>query len=83
LYSRNEALTRSGKAITAEFPMADSTALSELDQRIAVVRDNIRRLTEQAAAVSGAADESHTADLISEQEAQLATLLKEREGLAK
>jgi len=60
--------------------MVDATALNELDERIALVRDNIRQLMERAAAVSGAADESRTADLISEQEAQLATLLKEREA---
>ena len=32
-------------------------SLAELDQRIAIVRDNIRELTEQAAAYSGAQDE--------------------------
>ena len=31
-------------------------SLEDLDQRIAIVRDNIRELTEQAAAYSGAQD---------------------------
>ena len=37
-------------------------SLEELDQRIAIVRDNIRELTEQAAALSGAEDETRAAD---------------------
>ncbi len=61
--------------------MADSEYLAELDQRIAVIRDNLRELIEQAAAYSGAADESRTADRIADQETQLAALLKEREAL--
>ena len=36
--------------------MNDAAKLIELDQRIAVVRENIRELTEQAAAYSGASD---------------------------
>jgi predicted ATPase len=62
--------------------MADSEALDELDQRIAIVRDNLRELVEQAAAYSGAADEARNADRIAEQEAKLAALLKEREALS-
>jgi rubrerythrin len=62
--------------------MADTEALAEIDQRIAVIRDNIRELIEQAAAYSGAADETRTADRIADQEDRLAALLKEREALA-
>jgi hypothetical protein len=62
--------------------MVDAAALVELDRRIAVVRENIRELIEQAAAYSGAADESRTADRIAEQDALLAELLKEREAAA-
>jgi hypothetical protein len=40
-----------------------TTSLVELDERIAIVRDNIRELTEQAAALSGAGDESRIADV--------------------
>jgi len=63
--------------------MADPDELAELDQRIAILRDNLRELVEQAAAYSGAADEARTADRIANQEARLAELLKEREKLAK
>lgn len=56
-------------------------SLEELDQRIAIVRDNIRELTEQAAALSSAEDETRAADRIADQERQLAELLKERELL--
>jgi predicted RNA-binding protein len=62
--------------------MADPEALAELDQRIAIVRDNLRELVEQAAAYSGAADEARNADRIADQEAKLAALRKEREALA-
>jgi hypothetical protein len=63
--------------------MADPEALAELDQRIAILRDNLRELVEQAAAYSGAADESRTADRIADQQARLDALLKEREALVK
>lgn len=63
--------------------MADSEALSDIDRHIAVVRDNLRELIEQAAAYSGAADEQRNADRIADQEERLAQLLKEREALTK
>ncbi len=63
--------------------MDDSEELAELDQRIAIVRENLRELIEQAAAYSGAADEARNADRIANQEARLAALLKEREELSK
>jgi hypothetical protein len=56
--------------------------LAELDERIADVRENLRELSEQATAFSGAEDETRTADRIKEQEQLLASLLKEREALA-
>jgi hypothetical protein len=61
--------------------MADDATLQDLDQRIAIARDNIRELTEQAAAFSGAGDESRASDRIAEQEEALAALLKERQAL--
>jgi hypothetical protein len=61
--------------------MADPEDLADLDRHIAIVRDNLRELVEQAAAYSGAADESRTADRIADQEARLAELLKQREAL--
>jgi len=63
--------------------MADNTALAELDTEIAAVRDNLRQLTEQAAAQSGAADEDLAAGRIEQQQALLDRLLKQRETIAK
>jgi hypothetical protein len=56
-------------------------SLEDLDQRIAIVRDDIRELTEQAAAHSGAQDESLAADRNAAYEQSLSDLLKERESL--
>jgi hypothetical protein len=53
-------------------------SLSEIEQRIGVVRGNIRDLTEQAAAYSGAADEERNAERIAGQQDQLDELLKEQ-----
>jgi len=63
--------------------MADKNALAELDSEIAILRDNLRQLTEQAAAQSGAADEDRAAERISLYEEQLAQLLKQRDALSK
>lgn len=57
--------------------------LAELDNRIAILRGNLRELVEQAAAYSGAADESRIADRIADQQAKLDELLAERDKLAK
>lgn len=61
--------------------MDDNETLGELDIRIALIRENIRELIEQAAAYSGAADEDRNADRIAEQDAKLAELLKKRDAL--
>jgi uncharacterized small protein (DUF1192 family) len=65
--------------------MADNPSLSrpELDDRIAILRDNIRQLTEQAAGASGAADEARNADRIAAQSAELAKLVQQRDALDK
>lgn len=63
--------------------MPNDADLIEIDKRIAIIRDNIRQLIEEAAAFTGAADENRIADRIADQEAELAALLKEREALAK
>ena len=57
--------------------------LPELDKQIAIVRDNIRQITEQAAAQSGAADEERNAGRIADQQDELDRLLKLREELTK
>jgi len=61
----------------------NSPSLSELEQRIAIARDNIRQLIEQAAAFSGAEDEDRNADRIAQQTQELEALIKQRDGLLK
>jgi hypothetical protein len=56
-------------------------SLPEIENRIAIVRDNIRQLIEQAAAYSGAADESRNADRLAEQQDELDRLTKQRDEL--
>lgn len=58
-------------------------SVSEIDERIATVRENLRQLVEQAAAYSGAADEELAAQRISDQEEELERLTKLREEIAK
>jgi hypothetical protein len=52
---------------------------SELAARIAILRDNIRQITEQAASQSGAADEDRNADRLAQYNDELDGLLKEQE----
>jgi hypothetical protein len=61
----------------------DSLRIAELDDRIAVVTDNLRELVEQAAAYSGAADEELASERIAEQEAELERLKEQRDALAR
>jgi hypothetical protein len=63
-------------------PMPSNLSLAELDRRIAVLRDNIRQLIEQAAGASGGQNEERTADRIAQQTAELDKLVLEREELA-
>ena len=58
-------------------------SLPEIEDRIAIVRDNIRQLTEQAAASSGAANEERTADRLAEQQEELDRLIRQRDELTK
>ena len=58
-------------------------AVIELDRRIAILRDNLRELTEQAAASSGASTEELLSDRISDREAQLRLLIAERDELVR
>jgi hypothetical protein len=58
-------------------------SLPEIEDRIAIVRDNIRQLIEQAAAFSGAGDEERNADRLAEQNEELETLEKQRDALLK
>src|SRR6476469_4991243 len=56
-------------------------SLPEIEDRIAILRDNIRQLTEQAAALSGAADEARASDRIAAQQADLDRLTAERDAM--
>jgi hypothetical protein len=58
-------------------------SLPELEDRIAIVRDNIRQLIEQAAANSGAGDEERNADRIAQQNDELERLVKQRDEILK
>jgi hypothetical protein len=60
-----------------------SLSLPELEDRIAIIRDNIRQLIEQAAANSGAGDEARNADRIAQQNEELDRLVKQRDELLK
>jgi hypothetical protein len=55
--------------------------LTEIEGRMAALRENIRELIEQAAAYSGAADDELASHRIAEQEAQLEILTRQRDEL--
>ena len=61
----------------------NSLSLSELNDRIAIIRDNIRQLVEQAAATSGAQNEERTSGRIAQQQDELDKLVKERDTVLK
>ena len=63
-------------------PAPAPMAVTELDNRIAIVRANLRELVDQAASSAGAANEELLSQRIAEQEAKLASLRKQREELA-
>lgn len=58
-------------------------SLPELADRIAILRDNIRQLTEQATGSSGSANEERTAERIAQQQEELDALVKERDSRKK
>lgn len=64
-------------------PNEPSLSRDELNDRIAILRDNIRQLTEQAAAFSGAADEERAANRIAEQQDELDRLTAMRDAMDK
>lgn len=72
--------SRRAKAIPQ---LKNSAALADMDGRIAIVRDNLRALVEQAASYSGASDEERMSQRIAEQEAKLERLKKQRDELAR
>jgi hypothetical protein len=60
-----------------------SISASELADRIALIRDNIRQITERAAAESGAADEERNSGLLARQTEELDALVAEQERRGK
>ena len=60
--------------------MSDNLSLSELNDRIAVLRGNLRQLVEQAAAASGSQYEERIADRIAQQSAELDRLMAQRDA---
>ena len=63
--------------------MTSGLSIPEFDDRIAMARDNIRQLTEQATASLGADDEERVADRIAQQNEMLQKLIQERDALLK
>lgn len=65
--------------------MSDDNLLSrlELDDRIAVLQDNIRQLIEQAAGRSGGQTEERNSDRIAQHSEELDRLTKDRDALLK
>lgn len=57
--------------------------ITEIDERIAAVRDNLRKLVEQAAVDTGDSVEEFISRRISQQEAQLEALMKQRDELSR
>jgi predicted RNA-binding protein len=63
--------------------MNGNLSVAELDDRIAILRDNLRQLVEQAAAASGSQNEERIADRITQQTEELDKLILERDSRAK
>jgi len=61
--------------------MSNTLSLPELEDRIAILRDNIRQLVEQAAGAAGGQNEERTADRIQLQTEELEKLIKDRDAL--
>jgi hypothetical protein len=61
----------------------NSLSLSELNDRIAILQDNLRQLAEQAAGSSGAQDEERTSARIAQQQEQLDRLVQARDAILK
>lgn len=76
-------LTRDRTILGTDMSNDNSSSLPELNDRIAVLRDNIRQLVEQAAASSGAQDEERTSERIAQQQQELEKLVKQRDAMLK
>ena len=74
--AKKAVVTRTAKAMGAS-----SAKAAELDARIAIIRNNLSALVEQAASVTGASSEELLSQRIAEQEAKLELLRKQRDAL--
>jgi uncharacterized small protein (DUF1192 family) len=77
-------LDLAARAITHEnlrITMSNTLSLPELEDRIAILRDNIRQLVEQATGAAGGQNEERTADRIQQQTEELEKLIKDRDAL--
>jgi uncharacterized small protein (DUF1192 family) len=81
--SDGEALNLSNSREPTDMSKDNSLSLPELDNRIAILRDNIRQLVEQAAASSGAQDDERTSERMAQQQEELDRLIKARDALLK
>jgi hypothetical protein len=63
--------------------MSNGLSLDQIEDRMAIVRDNIRQLIEQSAADSGAANEARNADRLAQQQTELESLSKQRDEMLK
>ncbi len=63
--------------------MSNGLSLDQIEDRMAIVRDNIRQLIEQSAADSGAANDARNADRLAQQQAELELLSKQRDEMLK
>ena len=61
----------------------NSLSRAELNDRIAILEDNLRQLVEQAAAFSGGQDEERNADRIAQTREELDRLTQARDALLK
>jgi hypothetical protein len=81
--AKKKATKRKAAKKTAVRAVQPSPAVADLDERIALLRNNLRDLTEQAAASSGASNEELLSNRITEQEARLQLLIKQRDQLTR
>jgi hypothetical protein len=63
--------------------MSNGLSLDQIEDRMAILRDNIRQLIEQSAADSGAANEARNADRLAQQQTELESLSKQRDEMLK
>jgi uncharacterized small protein (DUF1192 family) len=66
---------KAGSVAVTDFSLLSS---AEIADRIAILHDNIRQITEQAASASGAADEQRNAERLARQTEELESLLEEQ-----